>query len=877
MSERSERTPTTTRRQVVGEADVAAGILAAAGALHVDLTVDDITARLAAVRSSISLWRAGGSSAGSHAAGFARWTRPRSAVLATGLRRDLATAFVRTFPPTPSSSATFLRLEVGGLEESRVLSGATAGGVHVVPHLRIGAWRTQPVWRSPLRVGIAGESGADVVVVEPGEDRALAVVVAPVAVVVGAPAADVVELLNRMVALGYRAIALVDDPQPDLVERLGAALARGLPLDVALASSTTGDVVLVVDDAMLRTEPPVAAAPSAAPSAAPPTPSAAPSAPFRPRRFRWRWRTNEATPDESESVRDRGLTLDSDGVEPELAGVEPEPAGVEPAPDRRLQAEVRDDTGNERRDGFAAGRRHELRIRIAAERSDTVISADRAFTSPVVGKAVDLTIVVRTRGSAERPVRRTLRLPADGDTEWTNPIPIDVPAQAAGIAVELVVFHAGRTLQTAVLTGPVLAGDGHAGTGRLELRVDADVPNAAARSRAPAPATLMLGGTAGAPEVVDLSELGRVIPPDRLASATKAVRGVLLDAFVNERPQNLAEAAGVLTKLAVRGATLHGALRGNADSFHDDDPWIHVVSFGASDVPLELVYTHPMPDRDDEVPVCDEALGGATECVRTCGGRTRSDRVCPFGFWGTSKVVERRLHVGGRVGVDAPAARRVSLTDAAVVGMSNKTDADDTGASGRIVKAVEGAVARGACRRVMKWDELRAAVGAGTPGVIVLVTHTSKALDPDDDLGISLELGGDEQPVHRIDKSFVNPGPREPGPIVISLGCDTRHLDVGFSDWVGVLHAARAELVVSTISPVPGKDVADLVERLFSLVPRLLRGPGPYRFGELLTVVRRALIAEGDVLALAITASGDGDVELSGELGQDPVLEAVRG
>ncbi|MDQ3312769.1 MAG: hypothetical protein M3517_11755, partial [Actinomycetota bacterium] len=114
--------------------------------------------------------------------------------------------------------------------------------------------------------------------------------------------------------------------------------------------------------------------------------------------------------------------------------------------------------------------------------------------------------------------------------------------------------------------------------------------------------------------------------------------------------------------------------------------------------------------------------------------------------------------------------------------------------------------------------------------------------------------------------------PRHPGPIVISLGCDTRHLDVGFSDWVGVLHAARAELVVSTISPVPGKDVADLVERLFLLVPQLLRGPGPYRFGELLTVVRRALIAEGDVLALAITASGDGDVELSGGERSEPTV-----
>jgi hypothetical protein len=35
----------------------------------------------------------------------------------------------------------------------------------------------------------------------------------------------------------------------------------------------------------------------------------------------------------------------------------------------------------------------------------------------------------------------------------------------------------------------------------------------------------------------------------------------------------------------------------------------------------------------------------------------------------------------------------------------------------------------------------------------------------------------------------------------------------------------------------------------------------------LLTAVRRATIATGDVLALAITASGDGDVELTSSPG----------
>ena len=99
---------------------------------------------------------------------------------------------------------------------------------------------------------------------------------------------------------------------------------------------------------------------------------------------------------------------------------------------------------------------------------------------------------------------------------------------------------------------------------------------------------------------------------------------------------------------------------------------------------------------------------------------------------------------------------------------------------------------------------------------------------------------------------------------MVSLGCDTGDLDVGFADWVATLHAAGAEVVVSTLSPVPGKEVALFIERLFTLLPREFDGPPPHRFGEVLTAVRRATVATGDVLALSVTASGDGDVELVG-------------
>jgi hypothetical protein len=290
------------------------------------------------------------------------------------------------------------------------------------------------------------------------------------------------------------------------------------------------------------------------------------------------------------------------------------------------------------------------------------------------------------------------------------------------------------------------------------------------------------------------------------------------------------------------------------------------MSFRDVPVPFELIYTHRMPDNNDEVPVCDTALGGATGCTASCPDRTRSDRVCPYGFWATSKVVEHRVHARNRSRTTPPAQRKVAVTSGAVAGMSEKVDLEDKDACKKIETAVSAAVPSGRFTRVTTWDELATAVDTGRPGVIVLVTHTVKPPKEGDALDTKFELGGDVRDGSRVDDRFVNPGLLEPGPVVLALGCDTGDLDIGFAGWVETLQVAGAEIVVSTLSPVPGKEVAMFVERMFTLLLKEFENAPPHRFGSVLTAVRRATVATGDVLALSVTAYGDGDVELVGAL-----------
>jgi len=70
-------------------------------------------------------------------------------------------------------------------------------------------------------------------------------------------------------------------------------------------------------------------------------------------------------------------------------------------------------------------------------------------------------------------------------------------------------------------------------------------------------------------------------------------------------------------------------------------------------------------------------------------------------------------------------------------------------------------------------------------------------------------------------------------------------------------------VVLSALSPIPGKGVADFLERFMPLLKTSLAAPGQHRFGSVMLAARRATIATGDLMALALSATGDADVELT--------------
>jgi hypothetical protein len=269
--------------------------------------------------------------------------------------------------------------------------------------------------------------------------------------------------------------------------------------------------------------------------------------------------------------------------------------------------------------------------------------------------------------------------------------PHELPARSTGalLAYRVVVSYRHRFLQTALLRATV--GDGSPAVFEVETIVRTDSTELSTAT--PHDVELVLNHTNDGTAL--MSVLGDGALEGAVAAfAPEDVDGVMDDVVaalhrVADEPQTFAGGAGspgfgpLMVELARIGRNLHDLLFGR---FHRlpqgcrprlrDAPRISVLSTRpTAAAPLELVYDRPLDDAiDDEKPQwCPDASAhlAAGACPGTCPGSASGLLVCPFGFWGVRKVVERHARTGReepwtRVALAVPPdveRHRVALTD----------------------------------------------------------------------------------------------------------------------------------------------------------------------------------------------------------------------
>ena len=348
---------------------------------------------------------------------------------------------------------------------------------------------------------------------------------------------------------------------------------------------------------------------------------------------------------------------------------------------------------------------------------------------------------------------------------------------------------------------------------------------------------------------------------------------VAMESVATSGPAAVLDAEGtraLLVRLAGDGVLLRRAFidAGLGPAFSGTAQRIQVIASKPEAVlPLELVYEGAAPDRN--APTCPQQPAAlASGGCGTCPHRASGTHVCAGRFWGLHKVIERHafdpasapdrdtLHrdatLAGRRELRAPTSSLFARSD--------RAEATPVGAD-QVAALLTALGALSSTERVVGWDAWRTQVATRKPTLEVLLPHT----DVDPDVGQeALEIGsGDLLPQPRIDETIVG-ATEPPEPVVVLLlGCDTAGAGVGFRKFPSQFRHAGAPIVVATLTPVLGRHAADVARRLVGRMAQAWQAePGRWSIGDLMTGIRRELLAAGFPIGLALVAFGDADWRL---------------
>lgn len=323
----------------------------------------------------------------------------------------------------------------------------------------------------------------------------------------------------------------------------------------------------------------------------------------------------------------------------------------------------------------------------------------------------------------------------------------------------------------------------------------------------------------------------------------------------------------LLRDCARNGVSLYKALMaGRNEGLLAAAERIQIVSahYG-SRLPLEFVYGKRAPDL--VAPLCNNAQQSLKDghCGENCPkGRDEKQVICPLGFWGLSKVIERHAYDANvlketkadfalqsePIGI----RKRLDVLKNALLACSDNVDAVDSGTSQKVVDALE-KVTQNQSIRVNSWRDWEKDIDQRSPSLLVLLPHTSKNAATGSNY---LEISGSERlEFPDIEREFILGPDGDPRPVVILMGCKTGSPDISYENIIHDFRSLGAALVVGTGSTILGRHAAPVTNALLESLTQTNATKVP--FGDLMLSVRRQMVSNGLLMALCLTSYGDTD------------------
>lgn len=557
-----------------------------------------------------------------------------------------------------------------------------------------------------------------------------------------------------------------------------------------------------------------------------------------------------------------------------------------------------------RRNSFVVGADNVIRCWIGLPEKDAA-AADKTIPPvhiPPEGLLLTVQLVWRDGGGQDHTDSKPMLLPPDrtarsGDCD----LHIHVPDGERYVSAEIMFRYRGRTFEAVRLEAFALAPDEAQGP-QHEVRVRVQASRrevieladsqpvdavfvfgheralAAQDSAAPAPSSLrVFGGQGGSSFNLSDAKVAikwlneTLFTTEKLVVRRHAAQGQANVAEgAGDRAQDVLDADDPNVRVLLRDMARHGAGLYNhllSQGFTDPGERIQVLNHEPNTyVPLEFVYDRGYPVSDAKL--CASGLqalksgaGACPVCSIPAPDDQRSDApvICPFGFWSLRKIIER-LALGDAGQVSSPGAGRRSLPviDSVAFASSHLVPQDERRATQEVLQQSFGRLFV-----ADDWTQWKKAMQAH-PSLLLLLPHhgIQAALD-------YLEIG-DEQLAEdlgklsrgQIDRQYVNLDGRDPGPIVLLLGCQTAgETETGYVEMTQLIQQQHASIVLGTLAQILGRHAAPLARELVAELVAVEDAQAD--FGTIMRRVRRRMLGRGYLMALCLVALGDAEWRLT--------------
>lgn len=533
--------------------------------------------------------------------------------------------------------------------------------------------------------------------------------------------------------------------------------------------------------------------------------------------------------------------------------------------------------------GYVAGETAVEIIRIAVPEDENWQSVDEAFPVdrlPQDDRTRRLQIVLSDPVQLHEPVTRSVLLPPDGASsearfEFT-------PKEAGRFRGRFSVLYRGRILQTSLLEAPVFrsAGARVEGSGEIFLKRETEQrrnwKELGAR-RAFDLAIFNNDGSDRVPSVTIIAKQRAVArrlenmqqPVERISSLLSRVAD---DPKAYKRGIDKGAGLQLMVDLAVMGRELYDLLfvkqfkRTATNQFFDTPDEIENIQVVSakpeSIVPVEFFYDRETPARDAKMCPSFKTALNKGKCVSNCeGAHAQTDYVCPMGFWGMRKIIERHTayddplpDAADAILTSEPTGERpaIPLRAGAILGFSNKVASRS--ATPLVTKVLKPRTNDNAAK-VQDWDDWFARNASMKPSVLIAYPHTGE-----DEQAIyrrELELGGGLLTTVGMRKGYAD-AVDGPPTMVFLLGCNQAGAPTDFGTPVGHFRTNGASVIVSTIATVRIEHAPQIGNLLINTIYER-SAQAPVRLGEAMREVRRAALIKSLPVALALFAFGDVD------------------